>query len=304
MPTLACNPHHVIPPDLTSKNFCLAREQLITDGGDHKTAACQLTLVWNLNNDLEKQEWDCQVQQERQEVADRECQEEEEQERQQIEQERECELALQEEKKKMQSYISMDPIIIPSQVAICKLCKGNFIELYYFTNKGLCNTELFTQSADDDVLTLLQTSNSLHSFIPLATAQAKGSVMKDEDLSWEEFSEAAHHLATTMKENNWPKERIDSHIKFWLALKSHPWRHSICEISKQALLAYQAQVRCKWHDTLATPHSFNIAHINTTLLTQIRDKLVHAACIAKLESLKQASLSLNPHISKMTLMFS
>ncbi|KAI6027163.1 hypothetical protein EDC04DRAFT_2573124 [Pisolithus marmoratus] len=284
MPTLAHNPHHVIPLDFTSKNFHLAREQLITNGGDHETAACQLMLVWNLNNDLEKQEWDHQ-------------------ERQQIEQERECELALQEEKKKyclkhapisQDMVISTDPIIIPSQVAICKLCKGNFIELYYFTNKGLHNAALSTQSADDDVLTLLQTSNSLHSFVPLATAKAKWSVMKDKDLSWEEFSEAAHCLATAMRENNWPKERIDSHIKFWLALESHPWRHGICEISKWALLAYQAQVRHKWHDTLATPHSFNIAHINTTLLTQIRDELVHTACIAKLESLKQVSPSLNP----------
>ncbi|KAI5988131.1 hypothetical protein EDC04DRAFT_2588829, partial [Pisolithus marmoratus] len=72
----------------------------------------------------------------------------------------------------------------------------------------------------------------LHSFVPLATAQAKGLITKDEDLSWEEFSEAAHQLTTAMRENDWPEERVDSHIKFWLALKSHLWRHSICEISK------------------------------------------------------------------------
>ncbi|KAI6039391.1 hypothetical protein EDC04DRAFT_2603253 [Pisolithus marmoratus] len=144
--------------------------------------------------------------------------------------------------------ISTDPIIIPTQVAVCKLHNGDFVELYFFTNKGLHNVELSTQSADDDVLMLLQTSDGLHSFIPLATAQAKGSAMKDEDLSWEEFSEAVHHLATAMRENDWPEERIDSHIKFWLALKSHPWRHGICEI---------------------------------------RDELVHTAHIAELELLKQ-----------------
>ncbi|KAI6017042.1 hypothetical protein EDC04DRAFT_2576986, partial [Pisolithus marmoratus] len=172
------NPHHAVPPDFASEDFCLAREQLIADGGDHKTAACQLTLVWCLNNNLEKQEWDCQA--------------EEEQERQQIEQERECELVLQEERKKyclkhapipQDAVISTDPIIIPSQVAIHKLCKGDFVELYYFTNKGLCNAELSTQSADDNALTLLRTSDGFHSFIPLASAQAKGLATKDEDLS-------------------------------------------------------------------------------------------------------------------------
>ncbi|KAI6000106.1 hypothetical protein EDD15DRAFT_2160344, partial [Pisolithus albus] len=142
---------------------------------------------------------------------------------------------------------------------------------------------------DDDALTLLHTSDGLHTFVPLAAAQAKGSITRDEDLSWEEFSEATHRLATAMRENDWPEERIASHVKFWLALESHPWRHGHCEISKRALLAYQARVRRKWHDTLATPHSFNIAHINTTLLMQIRDELVHSARVAELETLKQVS---------------
>ncbi|KAI6045476.1 hypothetical protein EDC04DRAFT_2559567 [Pisolithus marmoratus] len=137
MPTQARNPHQAVPPDFTSENFHLAREKLIMEGGDHETAACQLTLVWTLDNDLEKQEWDCQ---------------EEEQEREHIEQERGCELGLQEEKKRyclkhapipQDAVILTDPIIIPSQVAVHKLHKGDFIELYYFTNKGLCNVELY-----------------------------------------------------------------------------------------------------------------------------------------------------------------
>ncbi|KAI6144847.1 hypothetical protein EDD17DRAFT_1437413, partial [Pisolithus thermaeus] len=87
----------------------------------------------------------------------------------------------------------------------------------------------------------------LHSFILLAAVQAKGTVTTDEDLSWEEFVEVAHQLATAMKENEWPEDRIDSHIKFWLTLEGHPWRHGHCEISKQALLTYQAHVQHKWH---------------------------------------------------------
>ncbi|KAI5992515.1 hypothetical protein EDD15DRAFT_2443003 [Pisolithus albus] len=228
MPTLARNPHLMAPPDFSSENFCLAREQLIADGGDHETAARQLALAWTLNNDIERQEWDRQMRQEQQEAADRERQEEEERQRLQLEQERKRELALQEERKKYRHkhapiphdvVIPTDPIIIPSQVAIRKLCKGDFVELYYFTNKGLRNAELSTRSADDDALTLLQTSDGLHAFVPLATAQAKGSVTKDEDLSWEEFSEAAHRLVTAMRENSWPDERVDSHVKFWLALE-------------------------------------------------------------------------------------
>ncbi|KAI6008467.1 hypothetical protein EDC04DRAFT_2582065, partial [Pisolithus marmoratus] len=153
--------------------------------------------------------------------------------------------------------------------AVCKLCKGDFVKLYYFTNKGLHNAKISTCSANDDALALLQMGDGLHSFIPLAAVQAKGTVTADEDLSWEEFTEVAHWLATAMRENKWPEDWINSHIKFWLALEGHPWRHGHCEISKHALLTYQAHVQCKWHDTLTTPHSFNIALINPTLLSQI-----------------------------------
>ncbi|KAI6137190.1 hypothetical protein F5141DRAFT_1060069 [Pisolithus sp. B1] len=223
---LTSNPHLAMLLDFTSERFRQAREQIIANGGDHATATDQLALIWTLNNDLEKQEWDHQIQQQQ--------------------------LAAAEHKRKKYQHkhapipqdtvISSDPIIIPLPITICKLHKGDFVKLYYFTNKGLCNAELSMCSADDDTLALLQMGDGLHSFIPLAAVQAKGTVTTDEDLSWEEFMEVAHQLATAMRENEWPEDRIDSHIKFWLALKGHSWRHGHCEISKQALLTYQACV--------------------------------------------------------------
>ncbi|KAI6120820.1 hypothetical protein EDD17DRAFT_1485701, partial [Pisolithus thermaeus] len=60
-------------------------------------------------------------------------------------------------------------------------------------------------------------------------------------------------LATAMRENELPEDRIDSHVKFWLVLKGHTWRHRHCEISKCALLTYQTCMQCKWHDMLAHP---------------------------------------------------
>ncbi|KAI6046815.1 hypothetical protein EDC04DRAFT_2557679, partial [Pisolithus marmoratus] len=104
------------------------------------------------------------------------------------------------------TVISSDPIIIPAPIAVCKLCKGDFVKLYYFTNRGLCSAKLSTCSANDDALALLQMGDGLHSFVPLAAVQAKGAVTPDEELSWEEFAEAAHQLATAMRENEWPEE--------------------------------------------------------------------------------------------------
>ncbi|KAI6124214.1 hypothetical protein EDD16DRAFT_1475459, partial [Pisolithus croceorrhizus] len=71
-------------------------------------------------------------------------------------------------------------------------------------------------------------------------------------------------LATAMRENELPEDRIDSHVKFWLVLKGHTWRHRHCEISKCALLTYQTCMQCKWHDMLATLHSCQIVTSSVT----------------------------------------
>ncbi|KAI6018396.1 hypothetical protein EDC04DRAFT_2607794 [Pisolithus marmoratus] len=187
--------------DFTSKRFCHAREQIIINRGDHDAATDQLALIWTLNNDIEKQEWDHQIQQQQLAAAKCKRHKEEEQERLQLEKEREQEAALQEERKKYQhkhmpipqdTVILSDPIIISSPIMVHKLHKGDFIKLYYFTNKGLHSAELSMHSADDDALALLQMGDGLHSFIPLAAAQAKGTVTSDKELSWKEFAEAAH----------------------------------------------------------------------------------------------------------------
>ncbi|KAI6148479.1 hypothetical protein BKA82DRAFT_120364 [Pisolithus tinctorius] len=275
MPKLTHNPHFAEQPDVSSEKYCQARECLVNDDINHEAAAAQLALYWMLNNDLEKEEWDHQAHQEQQEATERARLDKEEQERQQAEHEREQELVLQEEKKKycckytmvpQDAVVPADPIIIPSQITACRLHKADFVKLYYFTNKGLCDAASTVCSADDNTMTLLQTGDGLHSFIPLASAQAKGTVTKDKDITWEESAEAAHRIANTMKENNWEADNINSHVKFWLALENHPWRHSHCKISKRALLVYQAQVCRRWHDTLDTEQSCNIAHINDVLL--------------------------------------
>ncbi|KAI6006083.1 hypothetical protein EDD15DRAFT_2191377 [Pisolithus albus] len=65
-PMLTSNLHLATPPDFTSERFCQAREWIIADGGNHTTVANQLALSWTLNDDLEKQEWDHQIQRQQQ----------------------------------------------------------------------------------------------------------------------------------------------------------------------------------------------------------------------------------------------
>ncbi|KAI6142366.1 hypothetical protein BKA82DRAFT_29900 [Pisolithus tinctorius] len=150
MPDLAWNPHLAICLDFTSKSYHLARDHLVNETIDHNAAECQLELLWTVNNDLERQEWDQQLE-EQQAATEKEILAREEQEQLQQEQERECKLALQEDKKKychkhapipQDAMIPTEPIIIPVPIATHKLCKGDYCKLYFFTNKGLKDAEL------------------------------------------------------------------------------------------------------------------------------------------------------------------
>ncbi|KAI6142013.1 hypothetical protein BKA82DRAFT_157591 [Pisolithus tinctorius] len=101
------------------------------------------------------------------------------------------------------TMIPTEPIIVPAPITTHKLCKGDYCKLYFFTNKGLKDAELTPRSTDNDAMALLQSGDGLHSFVPIAAACTKGNVTRDEDLSWEEFTKAAHHLVSAMSDSGW-----------------------------------------------------------------------------------------------------
>ncbi|KAG1864741.1 hypothetical protein DFJ58DRAFT_623014, partial [Suillus subalutaceus] len=72
-------------------------------------------------------------------------------------------------------------------------------------------------------------------------------VVRDENLSWEEFNEVTSHMISMMKVHNWPDNCVDMHIHFWNALQNHWWCHSLDHLKQCALLSYQSQ---QWHLTI------------------------------------------------------
>lgn len=209
-------------------------------------------------------------------------QQDEEQARAQIEDQ---EAALQEERKKNRTkflpfadtQISTSTPVLPSPLALRKLRKGEYCELYFFTNKGLADAHACSRSLDDEALAITQDDQGLHSFIPVAAARAKHSVIEDRDLTWAQLDEATHRMLQAMKENGWDQKRLEVHLSFWMALGAHEWRHDSEDTAKRALIVYQATARKRWHDTLGTPHSFNLKYVNEALLNKIRMELMHKA---------------------------
>lgn len=227
---LSCNPHQAQPPDFTYQCFEVQRQSLINDFNiSYEQAAQQLTHLWHNQNALDKLNWDAQLQEEADEAQqEREQQQQNKAEHQHL-QNKEQELNKQEDRKKNCNKFlpyNKTPIVVSvpkvaSPLTMHKLKKGDYIELYFWTNKGLTEAKASTHSIDNDAFALTQDTDGHHFFIPIATSKAKESVIPDKDLTWSKFNEVAPHLLQAMKESDWDNDRIHSHLQFWMELGAH-----------------------------------------------------------------------------------
>ncbi|KAG2108724.1 uncharacterized protein F5147DRAFT_773523 [Suillus discolor] len=131
-------------------------------------------------------------------------QQEEEEQRQQLLHEEEAAQLEEREKTRTTAY------------AIRKLKVGHFCDLHYFTNKGLDDAKAAVLVVEPDTLVLLPEANSIHAWVPAAAVKDPKAlaIIKDENLTWEEFNEAALHMITMMKTQDWPDNQVLMHIQF------------------------------------------------------------------------------------------
>ncbi|KIK90618.1 hypothetical protein PAXRUDRAFT_14248 [Paxillus rubicundulus Ve08.2h10] len=196
---IGINPHNAQAPVYNHERFRAMRQPLVDNFNiTHEQAAQRLTNIWQAQNLVERQEWD--LQQEENDEANRLDQERRQQQEEECQHllEEEQELTRQEEWKnnhnKFLPYnkVPMSSAIpkLPSALAVCKLKKGDYVKMYHFTNKGLAEAEASSHSLNDDAFALTKDDNSHHSFIPIAAAKAKETIIPDKDLMWAEIDEA------------------------------------------------------------------------------------------------------------------
>ncbi|KAG2029022.1 hypothetical protein BDR03DRAFT_988036 [Suillus americanus] len=189
MPILAEDPNAAILPDFEADEYVQARAQIINNVIDDRQAAQILANLWHIQNDADKRRWADRIQEEARaaEEACRQATEAENQRRQAqlVEQE----AAVSEERKKNKSkYAPIRNADVPSN----PMKSGDYCELFYFTNNGLKEVSRSTFTADEDALVMLPTVDGLHKWIPAGSARdPKAQIIKDENLTWEQFNEAA-----------------------------------------------------------------------------------------------------------------
>jgi hypothetical protein len=273
------DPNQAVIPDFTLPEYQDARTQLVDDGLTEVQAARSLAALWTITNNAAKGRWAKRLEREE---AERRRAEEEEELRQQALKEEEDAARLEDRKKNKNKYapvchaeVPSDPVILPSQYATRMLKKGEFCELYYFTNKGLDDAFKSSLTAEPEAILMIPSENGLHSWVPAAAVKdPKVVIIQDENLAWEQFNEAAPHMITAMKLHDWPEDRVQMFIQFWSALQIHPWRHTPDPLQQRALLLYQAQQRRRWHlHATSGSCTWSLETINERLLMIAREFL-------------------------------
>lgn len=281
MPRIRSDPNLNLCPDYNSEDFANTRAQLVNDNTTEEQAVQLLRNIWLANNNLDKRLWQQQLENDREELAHQQRMEEDEQERLKQEHVDEEEDARKEERKKnkhkyipiQNSGVPDDPAVTPCSYALRKLDKGEYLELWYFTNDGLDEAST-KKTVDDDAMILSSLPDGSTAWVSSASTRSARSVVNDEDLPFEEFCQACPRFLAALEEADWPQDRIRMTAIFWRNLQIHKYRSLRDPLAQKTLLVYQAEQRRRWHvaaKSAVGPYDLSI--INEKVLEDTRSKV-------------------------------
>lgn len=284
MPRIVINPNLAQCPDYSLDIYTASRLRFVNDDRTHEEAAQLLRDLWATINDAEKTLWQDQVQADVGAAAQRRFLENEEKEEAALEKCREEEELEKEERKKNRAKfapipdrgVPNQPPIIPVQSAVRRMKKGEYVQLWYYTNQGLDTALRSFANANDDAMTMIKGPDGSTTWAPASANDSKGMV-EDKDLDWEDFAIAAARMVIAMQEAGWGADRIGMMVDFWSNIQRHPFRASAHPLDKRALLLYQGEQRRTWHfANEGSGHGYNLSEINEGLLRETKDKLYWA----------------------------
>ncbi|KAG2141113.1 hypothetical protein DEU56DRAFT_941415, partial [Suillus clintonianus] len=205
MPRLHSDPNLNICPDYADGVFADTRLQLTNENINEQQAIAILRNIWQADNNIAKAQWDRQVEEdrERQEHVDR--LNDEEQERLEHDRREEDEATQKEDRKKNkfkytsipQRDVPTEPVIIPSSYATCKLDKGDYVELWYFTNAGLDDAKLKT-SVSEDAMIMATLAGGETAWVSAASMRNASTIVDDQNLPFEDFCQACPRIISAM----------------------------------------------------------------------------------------------------------
>ncbi|EPS98849.1 hypothetical protein FOMPIDRAFT_1079119, partial [Fomitopsis schrenkii] len=206
MANLLVDPNTLVAPDYTLEHYAESRLPLVEAGLTEEQAAAILTRIWTAGNEHDKQVWQERAIAEAQAARDQAFAAQEAANQRRELGQLEAEKARKDElKRNRDKYVPIPdrpppsgPLVLAAPYATRRLEKGQYVELYYFTNHGLLAAAASITQVDDDALTLRADGDGTTSWVPAATVRSSKSVIPDSELSWKQFSEAVPRFIRAM----------------------------------------------------------------------------------------------------------
>ncbi|KAG2342070.1 hypothetical protein BDR05DRAFT_935759 [Suillus weaverae] len=274
MPRIHNDPNFNICPDYASDTFVNTRAQLINDNITEEQAVQLLRNIWEANNDVDKILWQQQVENDREQRAQNKN------DWTKLESMRRMLYAKKREKKNKHKYVPIlatgipdDTAITPCSYVLQKLDKGEYVELWYFTNDGLDEDSL-KKMADDDAMILSTLADGSTAWVSSASTRNACAIVSDEDLPFEDFCQACPCFITAMEEADWPADRVRMMALFWRNIQVHRLRSVRDPIAQKTLLVYQAKQRKRWHvASKSSVGPYDLSLVNERVLEAMREKV-------------------------------
>ncbi|KAG1799769.1 uncharacterized protein HD556DRAFT_1305306 [Suillus plorans] len=287
MTRLSADPHLEHCPDFTSADLQSSRAPLLGPSTTDEQAAAILTTIWTATNSTLRIRWQGQLDADALAAAEEQCIIDEASAQRAAAEKLQADLLAEEDKKKNRLHHIPIPdrprptraseAILVSDFALRKLDKVQFIELYYWTNKGLADARLNFHTTDDDSLVPTTAADGSTTWIAANAARPASGVIADHLLTPLDFSHAIPRFIASLQQRGWDSSRVLMLANFFGALMSHNYWTSDNAIERRALLAYQEEQRRAWHQAIPLPAgAWNIALIDEVELSRTFDRLYHA----------------------------
>ncbi|KAG1853871.1 hypothetical protein C8R48DRAFT_610485 [Suillus tomentosus] len=189
MTKLVSDPNLEPCPDFTSAGFQNSCTPLLSPTTDNDQAAAILRTIWIATNSTLKIHWQLQLEAEALEATEQQRLLDEEAEQRLAAQKVQEALLTEEDKKKNRFHHIAIPDrprpkwaneeILVADFALCKVNKGQFMELYYWTNKGLADVRANFRTTDDDSMVATAGVDGSATWISASMARPAAGVIPD-----------------------------------------------------------------------------------------------------------------------------
>ncbi|KAG1889563.1 hypothetical protein F4604DRAFT_1674166 [Suillus subluteus] len=286
MNRLAANPNLEQCPDFTSAALQACRAPLLGPTTDDTQAAVTLRTIWLAANATLKVQWQAQVESDTLEAAEQQRLLDETAEKNLADQKLQDAALAEEDRKKNRIHHIVIPDrprpkwaaeeVLVSDFALCKLDKVQFVELYYWTNRGLADAQTNFRTGDDDSMIPTAGVDGNATWISASVARPAASVIPDHLLAPLDFSCAIPRFITSLEQRGWSNSRIVMLANFFGALMLHKYWISDDVLEMQALLTYQEEQHRAWHQAIPQPlGAWNLSILDAAEMSSIYDRIYH-----------------------------